>query len=178
MLMRKYFAAIVVIAFIVLSFLRNETWKDEWTIYIDATTKSPDKTRSIANLGRAALERKEFGAALALLLKACERFPYHSALYVNLGTAYAGLDQRTSARQMFEKAIAFDANNSAAYYNLGLLYFQIFKDNDQALVYLLKARDLDPTDPAVHFSLGLVYRERGENELAQKEFILQKTLGP
>jgi tetratricopeptide (TPR) repeat protein len=176
MQMKKYLTAVVLLTFIILSFLRNAVWKDEWTLYADITSKAPNKPRSITNLGRAALERKDFAAALALFLRARDIYPYHSAISVNLGIAYVGLGQWTPAKQRFEEAIAFDASESVAYYNLGLLYYKIFKDNGQALVYLLKARDLNPNDPEVHLSLGLVYRELGKHDLAQKEFILQKTL--
>ena len=47
--------------------------------------------------------------------------PSYTATYDLLGAAYTKLNQPTEARAAFQKSLSFDAHDSAAYTNLGLI---------------------------------------------------------
>jgi len=97
-----------------------------------------------------------------------------SESYISLGIAYARLQQRENAREMFERSLALGANNPIAHFNLGLLYYIDYQHYDRALEHFLKARELNPGNPDVHYNLGLTYQQLGWEDLARKAFAEQQ----
>jgi tetratricopeptide (TPR) repeat protein len=174
--MRQAVSLVLLAALVCISLFRNALWINELDLYIDTMEKSPHSTRALHNLGLALLERKEYRAALPLLLKAIERYPYRSDSYVDVGIAYIGLQQWDSARQMVEKAIFYSDNDARAHLYLGILYYQVYHDPHRALTHMLKARDLYPQKADIYHHLGILYQGLGEYALSEEAFVQEKML--
>jgi tetratricopeptide (TPR) repeat protein len=69
----------------------------------------------------AAFIRDDMESALHLATEAVQRDATYAAAYDLLGAAYAKLGDAQQARQAFERSLAFDAHDSTAYANLGVL---------------------------------------------------------
>ena len=175
-LMKKAMRISVLILLTVLSLLRNAAWKDDGTLWNDATSKGPGKARGYNEVGLHAIETGNYAEALYAFTKTIQKNPYQQEAYINIGLAYEGLKKTDLAVQAYEKAIALAPSDPVAYYNLGILFYNTGKDRDTAFGLLLKARDLNPQEPDVHEYLGFIYRERGDHPAAQKEFSLYQSL--
>jgi Flp pilus assembly protein TadD len=70
----------------------------------------------------------------------------HAAAYDLIGAAHARLGDRDGARQAFLRSLAFDAHDSTAYANLGILALEE-RDLAAATDYFAEALWLDPESP-------------------------------
>jgi tetratricopeptide (TPR) repeat protein len=71
---------------------------------------------------------------------------------------------------IYQRAISMSPDDPTAYYNLGLLYYDVKHDRARALEFLLQARERNPFEPDVHNRLARIYRDMGRENLAQDEF--------
>ncbi|MEK6744195.1 MAG: tetratricopeptide repeat protein [Nitrospirota bacterium] len=171
--MRTGIIAGILLVLSLVTFQRNAVWESEVRLFIDAASKSSVKARSVHNRGLAALAQDDLHGAVALLRKSLELEPYRAESYVSLGIAYARLQQRENAREMFERSLSLGAANPFAHFNLGLLYYKEYQQYDRALEHFLKARELNPNNPDVHKNLGLTYQQLGREDLARQSFAEQ-----
>jgi len=96
--------------------------------------------------------------------------PSSEALRLNtLGVAYMNQQKGTEAQKYFERALAADANFSAARLNLGVSLLAQQK-LDQARAALEQATTKLPGDPFAWYNLGLVYKDLSEQEKAIAAF--------
>jgi len=89
------------------------------------------------NLSGAYILTKKFKKAKDVLEPLTDRFPNHSLLWINLGAAYLG--NPVLARS---------------------------EDQDRAISAFKRALEIDPVAPSVAYNIGLVYRDRGDDENA------------
>ena len=82
-------------------------------------------------------------AALDHAERAIALDPAYAAVYDLAGAALTRLDAPERARAMFERSLGFDAHDSAAYLNLGLLELAAGR-RDPAANYFAEALWLDP----------------------------------
>ncbi len=134
------------------------------------------------------LKNDRFEEAERNLNLAIEKEPSNKQLYFSLGVVYDNLGMKDKAIKAYSDAVAIDANYFDAVYNIGALYFnqgveinnaandiqdikkynaaraeakEVFK---QALPFLEKAHDLEPTDLGALTSLSQLYALLGDNE--------------
>lgn len=173
-LMRTGLCTAILVVFSLAALQRNAVWESEITLFIDAANKSSAKARSVHNKGLAALAQGDLHGAVALLRRSLELEPYRAESYISLGIAYARLQQRDNAREMFERSLSLGAANPFAHFNLGLLFYREYRQYDRALEHFLKARELNPGNPDVHYNLGLTYQQLGREDLARRAFAEQR----
>jgi len=98
------------------------------------------------------------------------RLPAKAAIEQNnVGVGYMNQYAFKEAAAAFRKALAADPAFNLARVNLGIALFYD-QQMDESRTVLLAAEKGEPTNPYVHFVLGLIYRNRGENSQAEKEF--------
>ena len=112
---------------------------------IDALRRLPPRagTRSTTGRGRPPAAATTRDAALDHAERAIAIDPAYAAVYDLAGAALTRLDAPDRARAMFERSLAFDAHDSAAYLNLGLLDLAAGR-RDSAANYFAEALWLDP----------------------------------
>ena len=130
--------------------------------------------------GKAALDDKKYGDAIASLTKASELDPKQTAVWSSLAEAYVGLAksqksdeaQATLAKadEAFNKAIELAPTNAGNYNNYALALAASGK-MDQAKEKLAKAIEIDPAGAGkYHYNLGAFLMNAGKSDDATDEF--------
>jgi Flp pilus assembly protein TadD len=82
---------------------------------------APDRAATEYYAAVAALLHGDARGAVASAQRAIAIDPNYAPTYDLIGAAYTRLDQLDAAREAFKKSLAFDAHDSTAYENLGVL---------------------------------------------------------
>jgi Flp pilus assembly protein TadD len=172
--MRQLLLGALILSLLVVTAVRNGTWRSDDLIWNDTISKSPRKARAYNEYGLQQLNTGKTGQAYLLIRKALELEPFQIQSYINLGLVYEKLDQTENAIKIYGKAVWAAPNDPTAYYNLGVLYFNMLNDHPTALTYFLKARDLDPREPDVHEFLARIFAEQGDAARAAEEEALNR----
>lgn len=148
---------------------RNTVWKTSYTLWSDATKKSPGSGVPHLNLGYALLyegrpeEAKEH-FRIAVRLK-----PDVTESFVDKGIAYSKRGLSDEAIFQFHAALMLEPDSAAIHYNLGLAY-----DNagwsSKAIEQYVIALKLKPDYPDAHNNLGIAYGKRGLIDKAIEHF--------
>jgi arylsulfatase A-like enzyme/Flp pilus assembly protein TadD len=92
-----------------------------------------------------------------------KQFEFDPYIWNLLGIAYSNTGDFENALMFCEKAIVIDEKFSAAYSNLGRIYFEIFASSadpqelQEAVQYYQKALDLDHEIGEAHDGIGVIY---------------------
>jgi tetratricopeptide (TPR) repeat protein len=129
----------------------------------------PRKARGYNEVGLHLLDQGRYEDAYRFLRRSLELEPYQQPIWNNLGRVYERLGQTDMAIRTYERAIGNAPDDATPYFNLGVLYFDKLHKRDTALSYLLKARDLNPLEPDVHYQLSRIYTANGDHVKAKEE---------
>ncbi|MBN1905045.1 MAG: tetratricopeptide repeat protein, partial [Deltaproteobacteria bacterium] len=152
------------------TFIRNFTWKNEKSLWIDAVDKSPKLSRPHHNLGKYYHDHGYFEEALseysiALKFKQTNRNDEFFASFYNIGKLFADINENKKAEVYYKKAIKIEPSFPAAYNNLATLYDKE-GDIDLANKYLIKSFKLEPFHPVTNQNLGLLFLKMNKPEKA------------
>jgi tetratricopeptide (TPR) repeat protein len=107
----------------VLTYQRNNVWKNEYTLWADCVKKSPDKERTNENFGFALYTDGRIEEAIDHYNKAVRLTPNYAGVYNNRGAAYVKLAQYQLAIENYNQAISLKQDYVEAYSNRGVAYF-------------------------------------------------------
>jgi len=94
---------------------RNIVWRTEESLWLDATTKSPDNGRGLMNYGVIQMNNGNYLVADEYFQRALRLTPNYAYLHVNLGVLRAAQGQPRDAERYFREALQDDARNPASY---------------------------------------------------------------
>ncbi|MCB9098405.1 MAG: tetratricopeptide repeat protein [Anaerolineales bacterium] len=125
----------------------------------------------LLELGTKALEQGQISAATQLLEQARKLEPDHPDLLLNLGGAYILSKKFKQAVEVLESLSDRQPSNPMVWTNLGAAYLGnpilATDEKQQRAIGAFKiAIALDPKAPNVAYNLGLIYRDRQENDEA------------
>lgn len=117
--------------------------------------------------------------------------PHMANNHVGLGTAYQIKGDYRQAERSFRRALQIDPNNSYAKDGLAELFenqkqaqvatfieralkLQEAKDFDQSLSYYIKALNIEPNNPDIHYNIGTAFQAK--NDMLRAERAYRKTL--
>jgi Tfp pilus assembly protein PilF len=152
------------------TFMRNFTWKNEKSLWIDAVDKTPDIPRPHHNLGKYYQDIGDYKNAILEYEKALDK-PENNrkdgafVTYYNLGKIYGDLKDSKKALDFYKKSIAINPDYAPTYNNIAAI---MDREGKYALAheYLLKAFKLDPNNTEFHFNLGFHYVREGQPQKA------------
>jgi tetratricopeptide (TPR) repeat protein len=137
-----YYLFVCFIFFIVVAegnatYLRNEVWKDDITLYSDNLDKAPLNIRVYNNL---------------------------AAEYMRLGQNEKALEYLKQAEKIYKKYPDNFQKNSVAdvYCNAGIIYLHVKGEIEKATQLLLKSAELFPSNFMVHYHLAIAYFKLGD----------------
>jgi tetratricopeptide (TPR) repeat protein len=155
----------IILILSVLTFMRNQVWKDDLTLWAHALEKSPNMSRPYVNYARAlhGLGRLEKTIALYEKSLTMPAVPYKSdlmhKLYAlgNLGTVYAEKGMHQEALNCYQAAARMTAplHASDIYFNMGNLFAKL-KQYPEALDSYQKAVENNPSNYRACTNLGWV----------------------
>lgn len=127
----------------------------------------PDHLDARFLLGELAEHQGDFAKARACYQKVLQLNPEHAAAWYRLGMVLQGHypQELAEAAQAFEKAIALDASNADAHYQLALLHNEAGREH-LAEDTLRRVLQLAPGHPFAWYDLALLYHRRQDAEAA------------
>jgi protein O-mannosyl-transferase len=143
--------ALVIVVNSVLTYLRNNVWKDEITLSTDSIKKSPGKSRPYNNRGDALVDQGRYEEAYLDFNKAITLFPKNTMAYYNRGNLYKKQKKYDLAIADFNSAIRYRAYN-----NRGSLFKELNR-LDEALADFDRAIAINPGYPMAFNNRGSVY---------------------
>lgn len=148
------------------TFMRNFTWKNEKSLWIDAVDKAPNLYRPRHNLANSYQNDGKSDKAIAeynIALK--KRISYNIKgkyiTYYNLGILYYHKKKYNKAISYYRKSVSLNPGFPDAFTNLASVMDLIGKHR-KAEKYLQKALSLNPFSSAARYNLGLNYLEQGQ----------------
>jgi len=160
-----------------LSYARNQVWKNDLTLWNDVIQKSPHKARGYNNRGFAYYKQGQFIQAMADFNKAIELNLKYADPFLSRGVIYVKQGKFSQAFDDFSKAIEISPGNAEAYNNLGNLYIQK-GDVPKALFNLNKTIELNPYHAEVYYNRGLILRNQGQSTQAISDFTKAIEINP
>jgi protein O-mannosyl-transferase len=152
-----------------LSYQRNEVWKDPVSLWQDTVRKSPRKARPYDNLAAALIARGDYSQARIVLGKALALDSRNPETYNNLGLVFLQSGDLRKAQEYFETSIRLKPGFGKAYSNLGLIYLRQ-GERKTAEEYFLKAAEYNPHLTEPWLNLASIYQQQGEFEKARNIF--------
>ena len=150
----------------ILTYKRNEIWKNEYTLWTDVISKSPNKARPWNNRGFFLGTKGKYDQALDDFNKAISINPRYIKALTNRGALYMAQQKYSKAFVDMNKAIEIAPYNLAVtYLNRGMLYM-IQKNFEKSIMDLQIAIELDPLYAKAYYSLGNTYSFQKLNEKA------------
>lgn len=121
--------------------------------------------------GTTLLHQGKAADALPLLQQAHQLAPEHVDAAINLAGAYILTKKFTKAVAVLEPLREIHPHNAMLWTNLGAAYLgnpilATDEQQQQAIAAFVQALALNPAAPSVAYNIGLIYRDRQENEQA------------
>jgi len=123
--------------------------------------------QQVVREGKAALDRKDYQAAIDKYTKAIEASPFVASHYFDRGVASYRKGDGKKAEEDLSKAIILDPRLAAAYTYRGLVRMK-GGDQESALKDYTTALGLNPRDPSVHNNLAWLYATAKDEKLRDK----------
>lgn len=123
--------------------------------------------RDMLNQSARFLSQNRPGDALRVLEPLVEAYPTDADVAINAGGAYILQRKWERAVQVLSAAADANPNNAMLWTNLAVAQLGSLetagpKQQDMAIEAYQHVLQIDPMAPNVHYSLGLIYKERGE----------------
>ena len=106
---------------------RNKVWKDEESLWLDVTIKSPMNGRGLMNYGLTQMQKGNYTVAADYFNKALTYLPYYNTLYINLGVLNGAMNKNEDAEENFKKAITYSPNTDDSY----IYYARYLREKNQ-----------------------------------------------
>lgn len=129
----------------------------------------PAATREAFERAVAAVKKKKFSDAAALLRQVVEADPKDHLAWAHLGSVHTSLGQAPEAERAYERALALRPDLLAAAANLGRLYV-LSKNYGRAAELLRPVAERRPDSADVHHLLGEAYMQTGKTDDAITHF--------
>lgn len=170
-------AAVVVLSLSLASYLRNQIWKDDLTLWTDVVVKSPKKGRAFNALGVYHDRNGTAQEALQAYLTALKFNPDSFQSHNNLGNLYRKQGQIEDAIREYKAALKLKNNFVDAHTNLGILYADQGRLEEAIGEYQASLR-FNPQSADTHNALGDAYRLQGRISESFQEFQMALRLDP
>ncbi len=157
-------AAVVLPVLLWVTIARNRTWKDEESLWTDATAKSPRKARPYVHLARAVSARQP-DRSVELLQKALAIDPKNADAHSHLGMIRLLNRQPAEAIRHYRQAIASAGETAVIWNNMGLAHAALGLSRDAVADYRSALR-LDPCLAGARLNLIALLAATGEKKEA------------
>ena len=159
-------AAAVAVTLGVTTFVRNQTYRTEETLWRDTVAKRPDNPRARNNLGRALAEAGRIDDAMTEYRAAIALQPNHAFAHFNLGTLLLAQGRPLEAVDHFRAALSSDPDYVSARVNLGEALTQLGR-SDEAVAEFRAALTTDPGAQDARTNLAALLLDAGNTAEAE-----------
>ncbi len=149
----------------VLTYKRNQVWKNEIVLWSDTINKSPGKVRPYNNRGLAYFDQEEHDKAIADFSRAIELKRDYAEGYNNRGLVYHKKGEYDKAVSDYSEAIIINPECLKAHLNRGQLY-SANKEYEKAIFDFKRAIEIAPLDTTAYSYLAYLYITLGKKDKA------------
>ena len=162
-------AALVVIAFVLLTLRRNADYASDLSLWQDTAAKAPNNVRAHFNLGSSLLARGKADEAVARYERALELAPNDAAICHSLGKALAKQGEFEKAIAEFRKVLQRMPDHVEAHVNLGDALAKLGQC-DEAMDHYRMAIELKPDHAKARDGLAMSLAARGRTDEAIAQY--------
>jgi tetratricopeptide (TPR) repeat protein len=120
---------------------RNEVWRTEESLWLDATRKSPENSRALMNYGLVQMAKGNLAGAEDYFNRALRYSPRYAYLHVNMGVFKGALNQPADAERHFREAQQHDPRDPVTSYHYAR-WLQSIGRTDEAVTLARRAIEL------------------------------------
>lgn len=157
----------ICIVFAVITYGRNNDWKDSYTLYKADADKLPENTRlnyyvaselqKMCGAERDTVKAKQLNdQSMVYLRQSLKIYPDNTDAQAEIGAAFFRARQYDSSEKHLKRALELNPNKSNALANLGTLYMTLV-DYPHALIYYRHTNQVDPRNVVAQFNGGVCY---------------------
>ena len=153
--------AMILVAAVHGTWLRNKVWFDEATLWHDVTLKSPKNGRGLMNYGLTLMEKGDYVTALRYFTTAEQYSPDYYVLEINLGIANGALNNDMEAEQHFARSLELAPQDTQALY----FYASWLRQRGrypEAIRYLNADIEYNPAYLDARYLLMWIYHDLGD----------------
>jgi tetratricopeptide (TPR) repeat protein len=169
--------AMIVITFSAATYVRNEVWRTEISLWEDAVRKYPLNVRAYSNLSDAYHVKGMLDEAVQSYIKAIALAPDAPQAHNNLALVYIEKGMVEKAVEHYKEALRLDPENPHRHTRLGNAYMEM-EMAEKAVKHFETAVSLNPDDASAHNKLGVVYQSRGLLDKAIEHYRLAAEIEP
>ena len=151
----------VVVGLGVLTWQRNQDYRNGWAIWEDTVAQRPQNPRAFYNLGVALKQAGRMQEAMAQWEQALRLKPNYAEAHINLGTALLTLGRTPEAIGHFEQALRIQPDIAVAHSNLGAALMQIGRVQE-AIDHYVRAIRIKPDYAEARNNLGIALWKTGK----------------
>lgn len=164
---------LIVLPWLVLTYLRNADWRDGLTFWSQTVAVSPQSTIAHNYLGLEFWYRGQYEPAIAQFEQVLQLDEENKNAYNNLAGVYFSQERYQEAEAHYQQAIALAPDNALFHLNLGVVYERL-DDPEKAVTAYQEALSLDPRLVPAYYNLGLLHSRMGR--WAEAIFYLERVL--
>jgi Tfp pilus assembly protein PilF len=168
---------VIILALSVTTFARNNTWRDDVSIWEDIVKKSPNKARPHNNLGVVYRQEGRLDEAMKEYQIAVRLNPSYADAHINLGVIYQKQGLLDEAMKEYQIAVSLNPKNAVVHNNRGIIYGRQGR-LDEAMREFQAAVRINPDYADAHSNLGVAYQQKGRLDEAKSEFQTALRLNP
>jgi tetratricopeptide (TPR) repeat protein len=157
--------SVILICLTLLTYLRNNVWRSEVSLWEDVVRKSPMNARSYNGLGLAYQREEKLNKAVEAYLAGLRIYPAYALAHNGLGSVYFQQGKFREAIEQFDAAIALEPGNHVFINNRGLSYAAL-GDFKMAEVDYKQAIALQPAYAEAYHNLAFAHYLQGHFEKA------------
>lgn len=170
-------ALLIISAYAYGTYVRNQVWHSEESLWLDVTQKSPKNGRGLMNYGVIKMGQGDYATANKYFVKALKYNPQYAALQINLGVVNNALGDPASAEAYFKKGIEFDYNYPACHYFYASFLRKQGRVNE-AIQELNTTLTLSPNHINALHSLIEIYNSLGNAQKLKETVTLALSIDP
>ena len=151
------------------TYIRNNVWQNEITLWSDVLSKNPQSFRAHYNIGNSYKKIGDVNSAVKHYIFAINIRPTHAKAHNNLANIFKQEGLINKALFHYKKALEINHNDPVTHYNIGNL--MAFNDDlETARHHLNHAIKLNRQYAKAHNNLGIVYARLDKPDKAIKHF--------
>lgn len=168
---------IVILLFSVLTFQRNQVWKNELTLWTDTVLTAPKSYVAHNNLAGYYMQKGFINNAYDEIQFALKLKPDFVDAYTNLGALYEKRSFYPEARKAYETALSINPKHPSALSNLGNIYKKM-GHKELAIQAYKKSKEINPNFYLADYNLGNILFEEGNLKEAKEKYLSALSIQP
>lgn len=140
---------------------RNHTWRDDYTLWIDATEKAPKNTRAWGNAGHAALFLGKYDDARTLLMRSHSLAPCYAYTLMNLSVLEWQTGDLDASLRWAERAARCQPGMALVHYYRAAALERVGRPGDALRAYR-HTTAIDPQHVNAWFAQGRLLEKRAD----------------